>query len=271
MSYYVSLSGLQNAQTDLAVTGNNIANANTTGFKKSSTEFANLVATSAYTNPKLIVGIGATVQAVNQNFAQGPIEQTGSALDLAISGDGFFTVRNPTTNQLTYTRNGAFSTNAAGNIVNSQDDVLQVFAADSAGVIDTTKAPVDSHIPPTNAAGAKFNSLTIAKDGTISAAYDDGTSTALGKVALAEFASAGGLKQAGYASYTPTNLSGQATYGAPNSGQYGGLQSGALEASNVDLSTEMVNLITAQQYFQANAKAIDSTTTIFSAALNLKS
>ena len=93
MSFYTSLNGLKNAQTDLNVIAHNIANAETNGFKKSRVEFADIVAGSAYTNPKLIQGIGSTVEAISQNFAIGPIEQTGSALDLAITGDGFFTTK----------------------------------------------------------------------------------------------------------------------------------------------------------------------------------
>ena len=92
MSFYTSLTGLKNAQTDLGVISNNIANAETNGFKKSNTEFADIVAGSAYSNPRLTVGIGSTVERVTQNFSVGPIEQTGGAMDVAINGDGFFTL-----------------------------------------------------------------------------------------------------------------------------------------------------------------------------------
>ena len=81
MGYAISLSGLQNAQTELNVIGNNISNADTNGFKQSSVEFSNLVAASAYSNPKDTVGIGSTVASIDQDFTQGPIQQTGSALD----------------------------------------------------------------------------------------------------------------------------------------------------------------------------------------------
>ena len=90
MSFYTSLSGLKNAQTDLNVIAHNIANAETNGFKKSRVDFGDIVAGSAYANPRMIQGIGSTAEAITQNFAMGPIEQTGSALDLAITGDGFF-------------------------------------------------------------------------------------------------------------------------------------------------------------------------------------
>lgn len=271
MSYYISLSGLENAQTDLSVIGNNIANANTTGFKKSDAQFANLVAASAYTNPKDIIGIGSTVASITQNFSQGAIQQTGSALDLAISGDGFFTVKSPSTSQVAYTRNGNFSldstaskTSGSSYVVDANGNRLQVLTSGS-----TT--PSDAVVPAVNAAGAAFSGLTVAANGVISASYGDGTNTAIGTVALAAFPSPTGLQQIGSADYLATGLSGTATYGQPGSGQYGGLLSGALEASNVDLSSEMVNLITAQQYFQANAKAIDTNTTVSQAIINLHS
>ena len=273
MSYYVSLSGLQNAQTDLSVIGNNISNADTTGFKKSDAQFANLVAASAYSNPKDIIGIGSTVSEINQNFSQGPIQQTGSALDLAISGDGFFAVKSTATGQMSYTRNGNFSldsTAAASSgksyIVDATGNRLQVLPA-----VGTSTTLGDAVVPTTDTGGASFSGVTVAANGNVSAAYADGTSTVIGTVALAAFNSPEGLQQTGSADYIATGLSGAAIYGTPANGQYGGLLSGALEASNVDLSSEMVNLITAQQYFQANAKAIDTNTTVSEAIINLHS
>lgn len=269
MSYSIALSGLQNAQTDLNVIGNNIANANTTGFKGSDVQFANLVAASAYSNPKDTVGIGSTVAAIDQNFAQGAIEQTGSALDLAISGDGFFSVKSPTTGQTMYTRNGNFtldSTSAAtsGNsyIVDAKGNRLQMFASG-------TTTPGDAAVPAKDTAGGTFTAVTIAANGQVSAAYSDGTSSVLGTVALAGFPSPDGLQQLGEADYETTGLSGSPTYNAPGTNNLGSLLSGALEASNVDLSSQMVGLITAQQYFQANSKSIDTETMIIQSIINL--
>jgi flagellar hook protein FlgE len=273
MSYYVSLSGLQNAQTDLGVIGNNIANADTTGFKKSAAQFANLVAASAYSNPKDTIGIGSTVAQIDQNFSQGPIQQTGSALDLAVSGDGFFAVKSTSTSQISYTRNGNFSldsttaaTSGSSYIVDSTGNRLQVLPAGG-----TSTTPADAIVPTTNAAGASFSGVTVSANGQVSASYADGTNAVIGTVALAAFNSPEGLQQTGSADYVATGLSGAAIYGTPANGQYGSLLSGALEASNVDLSSEMVNLITAQQYFQANAKAIDTNTTTSEAIINLHS
>jgi flagellar hook protein FlgE len=93
MSFFTSLSGLKNAETDLRVISHNIANAETVGFKKSSAQFADLVASGSATDPRRTAGIGATVSAITQDFALGPLEQTGRSLDLAIDGDGFLQSR----------------------------------------------------------------------------------------------------------------------------------------------------------------------------------
>jgi flagellar hook protein FlgE len=269
MSFYTSLNGLKNAQTDLGVISNNIANAETNGFKKSTVAFADIVAGSAFTNPKLLLGIGATVEAINQNFKQGPVEQTGNALDLVVNGDGFFTTKSAVSGDTLYTRNGAFEIDENGFLVRGNGNQLQVFPTDATGTVTGT-TPQSVQVPATNTAGAQFAGVAVGKDGLITASYADGTNTAVGKLALATFLSPGGLRQEGSSNWSATGLSGTATYGEPDSGFYGGILSGALERSNVDLSEEMVGLITAQRNFQANAKAIDTATQISQTIINLR-
>ena len=267
MSFYTSLNGLKNSQTELNVISHNIANSETNGFKKSRVEFADIVAGSAYTNPKMVQGIGASVEAISQNFTLGPIEQTGSALDVAINGDGFFSTVNATTGQTFYTRNGSFSLDGSGYIHDSSDNRMQVFATAGAGYAAT---PSSAQVSATNAAGAQFAGVTIGANGTVTASYADGSNTVIGKVALASFVAPGGLKQVGSSNWTATGISGAATYGQPGNGQYGDLLSGALERSNVDIAEELVGLITAQRNFQANAKAIDTATQISQTVINLR-
>ena len=113
MSFYTSLNGMKNAQTSLGVIAHNISNSETYGFKRSRTEFSEIVAGSALTNPRMIQGIGSSVESITQNFSLGPIEQTGSALDIAITGDGFFTLSGENGETL-YTRAGSFSINERG-------------------------------------------------------------------------------------------------------------------------------------------------------------
>lgn len=275
MSFYTSLNGLKNAQTDLGVISHNIANAETTGFKKSRTEFADIVAGSAYTNPKMIQGIGATVQAINQNFALGPVEQTGSALDVAINGDGFFAMRSGQTGQTLFTRNGSFAIDEGGYINDGEGNRLQIFAADANGNVPNTTpmpAPVDAQVPAFSQGTppSAFAGLTVGGDGSVVVSFADGSNQLIGKVALASFIAPGGLKQVGSSNWETTGLSGAPQFGLAGEGQYGPLLSGALERSNVDIAEELVGLITAQRNFQANAKAIDTATQISQTIINLR-
>ncbi len=269
MSFYTSLTGLKNAQTDLGVISHNIANVETTGFKKGRTDFADVVASSGFTNPRMIQGLGSTVKSITQNFATGPIEQTGSSLDLAINGDGFFTTRSEVTDQTFYTRNGSFGVDDEGYILDSSDLRLQGYPVDTAGVA-TSNTPQDLQIPATNSTGAGFAGVTIGGNGNVVASYDDGSNTIVGKVALASFIAPTGLRQVGSSNWQVTGLSGNPEYGNPAEGRYGALLAGSLERSNVDIAEELVSLITAQRNFQANAKAIDTATQISQAVMNLR-
>jgi flagellar hook protein FlgE len=269
MSFYTSLNAMKNAQTDLGVISHNIANVETNGFKKSSTSFADVVASSALTDPRKIVGVGATVEAVTQNFGLGAIEQTGGALDMAIAGDGFFTTRSAESGKTMFTRNGSFSIDENGFIQDGSNNRLQALPVDAAGV-PTSTVPLDLQIPSTNAAGSEFAGVTVSNDGRISAAYADGSVEVVGRVALASFISPTGLRQVGSSNWESTGISGAATYGVPGVGQYGSLLAGAVERSNVDIAEELVGLITAQRNFQANAKAIDTSTQIAQTVINLR-
>lgn len=269
MSFYTSLNGLKNAQTDLGVIAHNIANVETNGFKKARTQFGDIVVGSAYSNPKTITGIGATVESITQNFALGPIEQTGSALDVAITGDGFFTTRSSISGDTLYTRNGSFEIDENGFIHDGSQNRLQMFPTDALGN-PTAATPVDAQIAATNAAGAEFAGVTVGSDGKVMASYADGSVVAVGMIALASFIAPTGLRQVGSSNWESTGISGAAQYGQPGQGLYGSLLSGALERSNVDIGEELVGLITAQRNFQANAKAIDTATQISQTIINLR-
>jgi len=270
MSFFTSLSGLKNAETDLRVIANNIANAETVGFKKSSVQFADLVATGSATDPRRSPGIGATVAGITQDFVLGPLEQTGRALDLAIDGDGFFALSNPFSGDVSYSRNGNFRLTAGGELEDSWGNRLQAYPVDAAG-IPTSTVPADVAVPIANGTGATLANVTINVRGIIIAAYADGTTQPIGQVALATFPAPNGLRAAGQTKWQATGESGAAVFGNPGIGTYGEMISGALERSNVDLAEEMVSLLTAQRNFQANAKAIDTATQISQTVLNLRS
>jgi len=264
MSFYTSLSGLKAAQTDLDVIAHNIANSETAGFKRSRVEFADVVVASASSSAAGATGIGVKISGADQDFAIGPIEQTGGGLDLAIGGDGFFTTVSQLSGQARYTRNGSFSMDAAGFLTDSTGNRLQMLATGA-----TT--PTDAQVPMLNAAGSAYAGLAIGVDGSIAATYLDGTTTTVGKVALASFVSPTGLKTIGASNWAATGLSGTPVYGTPGTAAFGDLQSGAIERSNVDVSAELVNLITAQRYFQANAKAVDTASQVSQTIINMRS
>jgi flagellar hook protein FlgE len=269
MSFFTSLSGLRNAQLDLQVIAHNIANAETVGFKKSSAQFADLVATGSATDPRRSPGIGATVSAITQDFALGPLEQTGRSLDLAINGDGFFVLQNPVSGDISFTRNGNFQLLASGALQDAFGNRLQAFPVDASGN-PTSNVPTSVIVPLTNAGGSALTNVTIDNRGVVNAAYADGSSVPVGQVALATFAAPSGLRPIGQTKWQASGASGPPTFGSPGVGANGELISGALERSNVDLAEEMVALLIAQRNFQANARAIDTATQISTTVLNLR-
>lgn len=264
MTFSTSLSGLKAAQSELDVVSNNLANSETAGFKRSTVNFADVVVSSAYAAKSNSSGIGVDVASIDQDFSIGPINQTGNALDLAVGGDGFFTTVSPTSGQTLYTRDGHFAADFNGFIVDDEGNQLQMLAGGST-------SPSTAQVPQFNTAGSGLAGVGVTGNGSITATYLDGTTNTIGQVALAQFGARTGLKAVGSSDWVATAASGAATYGAPGTSTYGALQVGSLEASNVDTSTELVNLITAQRYFQANAKAIDAANQMSQTVINLRS
>lgn len=270
MSFYTSLSGLKNAQTDLGVISHNIANAETTGYKKSKAEFADLVAGGANSAPSQVRGIGAALAGIKQDFGLGAIEQTGTATDFSINGDGFFATVHGESGRTLYTRDGSFGIDGDGFLQDGDNNRLQIFQLDAAGNPVSTTTTIDAQVSPTNAAGASLAGITMESNGVLNAAYTDGSVEVVGRAALATFLSPTGLRQTGSAAWEATGSSGVPEMGLPGNGQYGTILAGSLERSNVDLAEEMVGLISAQRNFQANAKAIDTASQLSQTIINLR-
>ncbi|MFA6052203.1 MAG: flagellar hook protein FlgE [Methylobacter sp.] len=445
MGFTTALSGLNAAANNLSVTGNNIANANTTGFKKSRSEFVDVYASSVAGVSKIQPGAGVRVAEVAQQFNQGNMDYTENSLDMGITGDGFFTLaKNPTDlNSLVYSRAGAFKVDSNGLVVNSQGEALLAYAPNgttvaagfSQGVLKTVSlnigaglpvstqnvdlkvnldatatipattpfSPTDptsytkqtsvtvfdslgtSHImttyfragpvlgatrdwyaynyitdnpaapvaittaaggtgfgvstaavkdgvaglanagvvltfdstgkltsptngqaqlvswtPPASSAGpvtvkmnysgsthlaqvfsvdalkqdglaaGKLTGIAIDDTGVIFARFSNGGSTPLGKVALTRFANPQGLSKLGDTSWGQSSSSGVPIPGEAGTGNFGTIQSGALEQSNVDLSAQLVNLIVAQQSYQANSQTISTENSIIQTILNIR-
>src|SRR3569623_1237388 len=135
MSFYTSLSGLQAAQTEMSTISHNLANVSTNGFKKSRTDFADVIASSLAADPTKAVGSGAVVKANRQQFTEGVLKTTGSSLDLAVTGDGFFAVKtNGANSAVAYTRNGSFQVDPDTHyVVDAQGSALQVYPVDAQG------------------------------------------------------------------------------------------------------------------------------------------
>jgi len=413
MGYQQGLSGLSGASNALDVIGNNIANANTVGFKSSTAQFADMYANSVATSTNTQIGIGTSLNAVEQNFGQGTINTTNSSLDVAINGNGFFQMSN--NGVTTYSRDGTFQRDKNGYIIDSQGRNLMGYAANNGGVINTAQtvplqAPT-TNISPTattkisaqfnlnsqdtvptktpfsatdnttynystsiqvydslggsqavnmyfvkSAAGTweayagvqggattdlgtvNFNSsgtiqstttgtpptpttsvgqfqftvpntdgsatpqsltldltgttqyggkdgvnnlaqdgyasgtlttYTIGADGKLTGNYSNGQTAVLGQIALANFNNPNGLVNLGGNQYAESSASGVPQISAPGSTNHGTLQGSALENSNVDLTSQLVNLITAQRNYQANAQTIKTQQTVDQTLINL--
>lgn len=140
MSFFTSLSGLQAAQTEMSTISHNLANVSTNGFKRSTTQFADVIASTSNSNPTQMVGSGTVVKSVRQQFSQGGFTQSTSALDVAISGEGFFIVKGSDVsgNGVAFTRNGSFLVNSDRYVVDPQGNKLQVYPVDGSGAVVAT-------------------------------------------------------------------------------------------------------------------------------------
>ncbi|CCW19017.1 flagellar basal body FlaE domain protein [Sphingobium indicum BiD32] len=280
MTFYVSLSGLKGAQADLSAISNNVANVNSTAFKKSKAQFGDIFAAAPMQTTHQVAGQGVRVQGITQQFTQGTIETTDKTLDMAITGEGFFTVK-AEDGTISYTRNGAFSVDDDRYAVDTTGSRIQVFAVDPDTGVPTT-APtaastpadlVDLQVPTTyqgQADGPQLTSVGVAKDGLVSAIYADGSTVYLGQVAMASFNSLEGLRQQGDAHWSSTVASGSPILGLANEGMFGAVNTGSLERSNVDITDELVSLIAAQRNFQANSKAIEAANTLTTTIVNIR-
>lgn len=405
MPFAIALSGLNAASSDLEVTANNIANANTNGFKKSRAQFSEVFSVGTQSVGSSASGSGVRLSAVAQQFTQGNIDFTDNALDLSIGGEGFFVLSD--SGARSYSRAGAFGVDNQGYVVNAEGARLQAYPFAGSGLFNTgtpqdlqlltgasppvatTRAefginlPANAAVPPnavfdpadpssfnhttsvtvydslgaahtatvyfikdaavntwntqveiegnpvagtsqivfapdgslqTPAGGlmplAPYNPGTGATDITMSlnfgtatqfgsnfgvnslsqdgfttgrltgvsvdpegivfARFTNGQSTSLGKLALANFVNAQGLQQLGGTSWGESFQSGDALLGEAGTASFGNIQSGALEASNVDLTAQLVQMITAQRNFQANAQVISTADTVTQTVINIR-
>lgn len=256
---YTAATGMNAMQHQIDVTSHNIANVNTTGYKKDRVEFQDLIYESLnYTanqttqntlNPTGIdVGLGVRLANIQKNFTEGDLKPTANPLDIAILGRGFFQITLPS-GEIAYSRNGNFKLDAEGTIVDGNGYALE-----------------PQIVVPQN-----VKDLTIGNDGFVSARDPQtGDTIELGQIVLADFINPAGLAPLGDSLFMQTAASGDVQQANPSTEQLGSLRQGMLESSNVKLVNEMVDLITAQRAYEANSKAITTADNMLDVVNRLK-
>ncbi len=237
--------GMSAQQLNVDVIANNLANVNTTGFKKSTIEFQDLLyqniqhgdhdGRDGHENPApLQIGLGSRPVSTFRSFSRGDIAQTGNTLDLAINGRGFFQVELGDGNYA-YTRDGSFKINSEGYLVTSSG--LKVY--------------------PEITLPENVNSIKISENGVVSVMVEGETEPQeIGQIELVSFMNPAGLEAKGGNLFTVTEASGEPIYGNPGEEGLGQVMQGYLEKSNVDVAQEMIDLIVAQRSYEINSKAV---------------
>jgi flagellar basal-body rod protein FlgG len=251
--------GMAVQQYNMDTISNNLANVNTSGYKKARAEFQdllyqtiNLAGTSSSTSTNLPTGIqvghGSKLQSLQRQYSTGNLRSTGSNYDMAIEGDGFFQLTQPD-GTLAYTRDGSFTLDQNGNMVNSSGYNLT----------PQVTIPQDA------------TSVTIAQDGTVSVTQaGQNQPQQVGQLTLVHFINPSGLNQLGRNIVQPTLASGDPIEGTPGQDGLGTIQQGFLEVSNVDVAEEMVNMIIGQRAYEANSKTIQTIDQMLQLVTNLK-
>jgi flagellar basal-body rod protein FlgG len=245
---WAAKTGLDAQQTRMTVTANNLANVNTTGYKKGRAVFEDLLyqnvrqvgaSTSQDTQAPtgLSLGTGVRVVATEKTYTQGNLTQTGNSLDVAISGRGFFQVLLPD-GTMGYTRDGNFKVNSQGELVTSSGYAVQ----------------------PGITIPASTQSVTIGKDGVVTVQVaGQSTPTQVGSLQLVDFINPAGLQPRGENMVVESGASGTAQVGTPGLNGLGMTEQGSLESSNVNVVEELVNMIETQRAYEMNSKAISTT------------
>ncbi|MBF0273741.1 MAG: flagellar hook-basal body complex protein [Nitrospinae bacterium] len=228
-----SLSGLNAASTRLGVAGNNLANINTNGYKNQNV-----------TNATTLTG-GVRTSSVTSDLSQGPITVTGNSFDLAVNGSGYLSVNLPNGNT-GYTRSGTLQINNQGNLTDVNGNTVN---------------------PGINVPG-NATSLSVNSNGGVTAMVN-GQPQNLGQISLTTFSNPDGLNSLGNSLFAETNTSGQPITGVANEGGRGSFVSGGVEASNVNIAENIINLILSKASFSANIKSIQAGDEITKSALDI--
>jgi flagellar basal-body rod protein FlgG len=247
LALWSAKTGLDAQNTQMAIISNNLANANTTGYKSQRAAFQDLmyqnvrqVGAQSTQNTQystgLTLGTGVRIVATEANYAQGSSTTTNNPLDLQISGRGFFQITLPD-GSLAYTRDGSFTLDNQGNVVTASGYPIQ----------PAITIPVGTQ------------SVTVGNDGAVTAVSASGKTTQIGQVQLADFINVQGLQNIGNNLVIESAASGSPQTGTAGANGLGTIQQGSLETSNVNTVTELVNMIECQRAYEMNSKAITTT------------
>ena len=254
---WTAATGMETQQTNIDVVSNNLANVNTTAFKRSRPDFQDLMyqtlrvagattAAGTQTPTGMQIGMGAKPTGVTKIFDQGDYSQTGNDLDLAIEGDGFFKVMS--NNAEVYTRAGGFKLDSEGYICTAAGERLQ----------------------PEFSVPAETVVISVDSNGKLTAFGPENAEAGTYDLVLYSFANPAGLYSMGRNLYQTTEASGEAVEGTPGQDGFGTISQGYLEMSNVNVVDEMVTMIVAQRAYEANSKAIQTADSMLQIANNLK-
>jgi len=258
-SLFIAATGMEAQKLNIDVISNNLANANTPGFKKSRADFQELMyqeiktpgaasGDGAQLPSGIQVGLGVKPAAVQKIFEQGDFVQTGNPLDMTIEGDGFFQVVKPD-GEIAYTRAGTFKLDSEGRIVTSNGYAVEPEITIPS---DTTQ-------------------ITIGEDGRINVLQPgSNTPTEVGQMELAKFANPGGLKPVGNSLFVETASSGAPNTGTPGSDGLGTIQQGFIEMSNVDVVEEMIQMIVSQRAYELSSKTVQAVDEMLQMTNNIK-
>lgn len=265
--YGTILSGMTTAMHALGVISNNVANSSSTAFQKSDTTFADLFSSgtpeSASANAP---GLGSMLEGTRRSQAQGNLMQREGVLNLGISGNGMFTVQRPgseegSTTSFAYTRVGEFSLDSEG-FIRSNDGSYLMGTSTTTGPVDTNESPEAApntrlQIAP-DYQGVNLTGISIARDGKITASYGSAEPVEIGHILIATFPNPMGLRNVSQSRFEQTIDSGTVKFGFASSQGFGSVNSGTLESSNVDLTTELTIMMRAQQQFSGAARLLQT-------------
>lgn len=254
------LSGMSTSMFEISVVSNNVANAGTTAFRKSNASFADLYnGTSPETVSRTATGAGSIVEQTRQSSKQGGMMERDGVLNMALAGNGMFVTTAPNgdgtpSETLSFTRDGEFSLDENGVLRSSTNDIVYGYSGLGGKELQQLVVPFQ------NENEAKLTALEVGSDGQMLATYGSEEPKLVGQIAIALFPNSTSMRQLGMTRYQESQESGELILGVAGSEGFGSIQTGALESSNVELTTELTSMIRAQQQFSGSSRILQTYT-----------